>query len=101
MPEQEIEPQQTQVTVTRPANDDWLIWGKYVLKTLETLSAKIVALEARIQRLHEKETDRQLIINDIDARVRSVEKLLKVIGGIGTAIMIFAIIELLKSLFGL
>ena len=82
-------------------SDSWFEWSKYVLKAIENSIAKIQHLEARIERLHEKETDRQLIINDIDARVRSVEKLLKVIGGIGTAIVIFAIIELLKSLFGL
>ena len=79
----------------------WSEWGKYVLKALESLDARVRHIEDRLERLHEKETARQVIINDIDARVRSVEKLLRIIGGISSAIVIFALIELLKSLFGL
>lgn len=85
---------------TRTTNG-WVEWGKYVLKAIETLNAKIKALEGRIERLYEKELERQIVTNSIDARLQSVEKLLKIIGGIGTAIVIFAIIELLKSIFGL
>ena len=85
---------------TQPT-DGWVEWGKYVLKAIETLNAKIKVLERRIERLIEKETERQITLLEVDARLRSVERLLKIIGGMFSAIAIWAIIELIKTILHL